>query len=92
MKVFKAPKQETQSVRLPATIFPRIQELREAMADTTLVRLNPDVALRNSVVLSFAVGVANMVMHADPSVKTATSKPLLLIREDILDSVMLPKP
>ncbi len=65
MKSFKAKKQKTHSVRLPESIFPRVQDLRELMEKTTHVgrlKLNPEVELRDSVVLSFAVALATMAM------------------------------
>ena len=65
MKRFKAPKKNTHSVRLPESIFPEIAALRASMERATDfggLRLNPDATLRDSVVLGFAVGIANMAM------------------------------
>ena len=65
MKRFKAPKKNTHSVRLPESIFPEIAALRASMERATDfggLRLNPDATLRDSVVLGFAVGIANLAM------------------------------
>lgn len=65
MKGYKAPKKSTHSVRLPESIFPQIAILRAAMErvkDFGGLRLNPDATLRDSVVLGFAVGIANLAM------------------------------
>ena len=65
MKRFKAPKKNTHSVRLPENIFPEIEALRASMERATDfggLRLNPDAVLRDSVVLGFAVGIANLAM------------------------------
>ena len=71
MKKFKAKKQKTHSVRLPENIFPRIQELRQLMEKTAHVgrlKLNPEVELRDSVVLSFAVALASMAMSGHSAI------------------------
>ena len=65
MKRFKAPKKNTHSVRLPENIFPEIATLRASMERATDfggLRINPDATLRDSVVLGFAVGLANLAM------------------------------
>ena len=68
MKRFKAPKKNTHSVRLPESIFPQIEILRAAMESVSEfggLRLNPDAVLRDSVVLGFAVGIANLAMSGN---------------------------
>ena len=72
MATFKATKQKTHAVRLPESLFPHIQELRAAMkrlkptsSSGGSMRLNPEVPLRDSVVLVFAVSMANLMMTAD---------------------------
>ena len=72
MTTFKAAKRKTHSVRLPEDLFPHIRELRAAMqriVPTTssgkTLRLNPDVPLRDSVVIMFAVSMANMMLTED---------------------------
>lgn len=68
MKRFKAPKKNTYSVRLPESIFPEIEALRASMERVTEfggLRLNPDAVLRDSVVLGFAVGIANLAMSGN---------------------------
>ena len=68
MKRFKAPKKNTHSVRLPESIFPQIATLRASMERVTEfggLCLNPDAILRDSVVLGFAVGIANLAMSGN---------------------------
>ena len=72
MTTFKAEKQKAHSVRLPESLFPHIQELRAALKRAVIttgsggtMRLNPEVPLRDSVVLIHAVSMANMMMTGD---------------------------
>ena len=72
MTTFKATTQKTHSVRLPESLFPHIQELRAALKRAVIttgsggtMRLNPEVPLRDSVVLIHAVSMANLMMSGD---------------------------
>ena len=72
MTTFRTPKQKTHSVRIPESLFPHIQELRAALKRAVIttgsggtMRLNPEVPLRDSVVLVHAVSMANLMMTAD---------------------------
>ena len=72
MTTFKTPKQKTHSVRIPESLFPHIQELRAALKRAVIttsgggtMRLNPEVPLRDSVVLIHAVSMANLMMTGD---------------------------
>ena len=71
MTTFKTPRQKTHSVRIPESLFPHIAKLREALKRAVItteggtMRLNPEVPLRDSVVLTHAVSLANLMMNAD---------------------------